>query len=142
MATEQEKAAAAARWLFDQDGVRGEYAGLKVRTYEGSGMRRAVWYPVRSHDWIARALSLDVDGTEETLPLQYLKWRRDLPEKTTVYTEGEFSPQRPLKMLSWVAVCPKGHEHELGPSPPAGEFPYDCPECRMSFEWEFERDED
>ena len=126
---------AARRWLFDQVGVRGKYASLEGLTYGPSRMRRGVWYPIRSHDANAMTLSLDIDGTDETVPIQYLAVQAVLPQKTTVYKEGKWN-DHPGDMVC-VGVCPHGHEHELGPGPPAAGFCH-CPECNLDYQWVWE----
>ena len=132
---EKVKQDAAARWLLDEVEVRGKYARLVGRTHPVSEMHRGVWYLIRSHNARGRTLSLDVDGTEVTMPIQYLRVQADLPEKTTVYTEGKWA-ERPGDMV-YVGVCPKGHEHQLGPVPPAAGLRHG-PECNRDYDWVWE----
>ena len=102
-------------------------------------MHRGVWYPIRSHDAKARTVSLDVDGTEETVAIQDVAVRADLPEKTIVYREGKWA-DRPGDTVC-VGVCPKGHVYELGPvSPTFGAC--NCPPCNRDYEWVWEEEAD
>ncbi len=87
---EQERASAAARWLFDQVGIRGEWARLGG-FWPQTCLRRGVWYRILSHDPQSRTLQLGDDVEELDVNLTYLKVRADLPEKTVVFSEGKWN---------------------------------------------------
>ncbi len=132
---EQERASAAARWLFDQVGIRGEWTRLGG-FWPQTCLRRGVWYRILSHDPQSRTLQLGDDVEELDVNLTYLKVRADLPEKTVVFSEGKWTHRPPAEM-TYVAVCPRGHEHRLGGAPPASTL-CKCPECNRDYEWGWE----
>ena len=138
MESEQEKKAAdaAAFWLLSEVGIRGEWARLKDRSFSGGRIRRGVWYRIRSHDAEQRTLCLQVNDGEENVNIVCLTVRADFPEKTIVYSDGKWATRPPAEM-TYVAVCPKGHEYELGTAPPRERL-CACSECKTEYEWEYE----
>jgi len=127
---------AAGFWLFDQVEVRGEWARLKDRAPHGS-VERGHWYAIRSHDPQQRTLCLQVADEIVNVNLDSLTFRADLPQKTIVFSEGEWA-ERPPAELIYIAVCPKGHERQLGEAPPATDDACVCSECAREYPWEYE----
>ncbi len=125
---------AAAFWLFDEVGVRGEWARLKYDYAALTGLDRGNWYPIRSHNHKSKTVVL---GSEEVeVCIQYLRFRADIPVKTVVFSEGNWGGHL-SSVMNWVAKCPKGHEHELRQSLPA-RLEITCQECGREYEWEYE----
>ena len=126
---------AAAFWLFDEVGVRGEWAMLKRDPPAPTGLDRGIWYPIRSHDPQPKTVVLGSEGVE--VNIQYLRFRADIPVKAVVFSEGSWS-NHPPSVMNWVAKCLRGHRHELGQrSPVTPEIT--CPECGSEDEWEYEK---
>ncbi len=127
---------AAAFWLFDQVGVRGEWARLTFRAPYG-GLERGYWYAIQSHDPQRRTLCLQVADKLVEVHIDLLIVRADLPEKTVVFSEGKWA-ERPPAEMTYVAVCPRGHEQQLGGAPPAMGDPCMCSACAREYPWEIE----
>ena len=127
-------AASAALWLFDQVGVRGEWAMLKYDDATLTGLNRGIWYPIRSHNPKPKTVVL---GSEEVeVNIKHLRFRADIPVKTVVFSEGNWADY-PRQRTNWVAKCPRGHRRELGQSPPA-RLEITCQKCERKYEWEYE----
>ncbi len=127
-------AASAAFWLFDEVGVRGEWAMLKYDDATLTGLNRGIWYPIRSHN--PKPKTVVLGSKEVEVNIKHLRFRADIPVKTVVFSEGNWADY-PRQRTNWVAKCPRGHRHELGQSPPA-RLEITCQKCEMKYEWEYE----
>ena len=128
-------AASAALWLFDEVGVRGEWAMLKYDDATLTGLNRGIWYPIRSHN--PKPKTVVLGSKEVEVNIKHLRFRADISVKTVVFSEGNWADY-PRQRTNWVAKCPRGHRHELAQSPPA-RLEITCQKCEMKYEWEYER---
>ena len=101
-------------------------------------LKRGVWYPLTDFDTRSDLVTLDVDGEERTLAYSFLKARRDKPERATVFSPSTLStPKMGFDVMTYVAVCPKGHE--MGEVNPVEPVPLACADCGgREWEWDFE----
>ena len=137
MTDQEEKEArdAAAFWLFGERGVRGEWAKLNG-PWPATGLERGASYRIRSHDPKHKTLGLEVEGGVANINITYLTVQADTPEKTIVWSEGNWA-DRPAE-TKYVGRCPKGHKQELGATPPSADT-CACPNCGSDYEWEYEK---
>ena len=129
---------AAAWWLFDQTKIRGVWARLKGGSLASTRLKRGIWYEIRGHDATRKMVAVKVDGEEEEeVVLDYLVVRADAPEKTVVYSTGEWGS--PAGEMVHIAVCPKGHLRELRPGTADSDEGFCwCSGCHREFAYEWE----
>ncbi len=104
------------------------------------GLQRGVWYRVTSVHTQRHMVTLDIDGQDAEVHDSFLKFRSSEPTKSTRVpvpeTMPEKSPGEPVAMLSYRAVCPKGHE--LGDILLSADR-VQCPGCAVEYELEDDR---
>ena len=90
--------------------IRAEWLRLKGPP-EQQTLKRGVWYRLVDFETRSDLVTLFVAGEERTLAYSLLKPRRDIPEKATVFSPSTLStPKMGFDVMTYVAVCPKGHE--------------------------------
>ncbi len=102
---EKGKQDAAGRWLYDQVGVRGEYARSKGWTYGGSRMHRGVWYPIANIGFGAPRDREYATLAEESGP--FCVWRLD--DNGNEFQVREFASRRNAEAYR-DELAAKGHK--------------------------------
>lgn len=99
--------------------------------------RRGHWHPVRWHDPLRRTVFLDgAAKVPVEVNISYLIFSAAAPCKTVVFLENAWENRQTRESL-YVAVCPRGHERELG-AMPQSENGCACPSCGETHQWERE----
>lgn len=110
---EKEREAEAARRILDRTGIRAEWASVKDQFSVPSGLGRGVWYRILSLNPQTNMVGIEKDDQEIEVHFDYLMFRADVPTKATVFSPSTFQrrePGKPTPLMTYMAVCPKGHD--------------------------------